>query len=201
MKTLFPALAIATACVGCLEVDDPNNDDEQEVITTVVLTFTPGDAGAAVIAKHADPEDDGNPVIDAITLRNNVLYTLTVEFLNELEDPAEDITEEVSEESDEHQVIIYGSGVAGPATGEEADGVITHAYDDEDDNGLPIGLKNRMTPVRVGQGDFKVMLRHLPVENGSAQKTEGLAEQFATGGSAGIPGDIDADVTFPITVE
>jgi len=201
MRASLPAiLAIAAATTGCPPVDNPDDDNEGEVITSIRLTFTPA-AGAAVVATHADPENDGDAIVDDITLANGTEYTLTLEFLNELEDPAEDITAEVADEAAEHQVIIYGSGVSGPATGDSGTARVEHEYADEDENGLPIGLENTITGITTGTGEFKVMLRHMPPENDAAVKNETVAEDFASDGSAGIGGDIDIDVTFALTVE
>ena len=196
------ASIIATlALLGCPAVDNPDDgENEGEVITRVALTFTPGGGGAAVQAAYADPENDGDPTVDPITLTEGATYALTLTFENQLADPVEDITVEVAEESDEHQVFIYGSAVEGPGTGTNAAAVVTHAYEDEDANGLPIGLDNTIVATAAGSGDFKVMLRHLPSEDGTAVKVDGLAATFATDGNA-IAGDADVDVTFALTVE
>jgi hypothetical protein len=117
-----------------------------------------------------------------------------------LADPVEDITAEVVEEGDEHQVFFYGSAVSGPATGENAAAIVSHAYADEDVNGLPIGVENTIDATSTGSGDFKVMLRHLPAEGGVAVKVATIAQDFAADGNA-IAGDADVDVTFALTVE
>lgn len=193
------AVLALSACPNIEEPPPPS--DENEVITTITLTFTPDGDGAAVTASYADPENDGDPVIDAITLTEGTTYGLSVRFLNELEDPAEEITEEVEAEGDEHQVFIYGSAVRGPATGANPDAAVVHSYADEDDGGLPVGLANTVVAESAGTGDLRLMLRHLPEEDGAAVKVDGLAEEFATGGSAALPGDADVDVTFPLTVQ
>lgn len=201
LPLLSAALVLPVALVGCLDVENPDEgDNEEEVITRVALTFTPAGGGDAVVAAFADPENDGNPTIDPITLANGSTYALTIAFENQLADPVEDITAEVAAEGDEHQVFIFGSAVQGPATGENADHVVTQAYADEDDAGLPLGLAHTIVATATGSGEFKVMLRHLPVEDGVATKVAGLAEAFATDGNA-IAGDADADVTFALTVE
>lgn len=195
------ALLAPAALVGCLDVETPDEgENEEEVITRVVLTFTPEGGGADVVAAFADPENDGNPTIDPITLENGTTYTLALTFENQLADPVEDITAEVAEEADEHQVFVYGSAVEGPATGDNAAAIVTHAYADEDEGGLPIGLENTIVATAAGSGDFKVMLRHLPAEGGVAAKVADLAGAFAAEGNA-IAGDADVDVTFALTVE
>jgi hypothetical protein len=198
---LTAVLSAPLALTGCFDVENPDEgENEGEVITRVSLTFTPDGGGDAVVAAFADPENDGNPTVDPITLANGTSYRLALTFENQLADPVEDLTVEVAAEADEHQVLVYGSAVQGPATGDNAAAVVTHAYADEDDAGLPIGLENTITATAAGSGDFKVMLRHLPAEGGVAVKVEGLAESFAVDGN-GIAGDADVDVTFALTVE
>ncbi len=203
MTRLFASSLFAVAslsAVGCVDVATPDPpDNEQEVITTVKVTFTPAGGGNALEFAFADPENDGSPVIDDVALENGTSYTMAVAFLNELEDPAEDITAEVEEESDEHQVFVYGSGVSGPATGENAAALVTHAYADTDANDLPVGLSNTITATAAGSAELKVMLRHLPVENETAQKVADLAAALAAGET--LPGEPDVDVTFPLVVE
>jgi hypothetical protein len=186
---------------ACKDAEAPHGHDENEVITTVVLTFTPAGGGAALEFTWADPEDDGSPVIDDVTLSDAADYDLTIQFINELASPSEDITEEVADESDEHQVFVLGSAVQGPATGDSAGAVITHSYDDTDGNGDPIGLANSVETIMPGSGDLQIVLRHLPPENDSPVKTATLADDVATGGLSAIGGSTDADVTFDLTVE
>ena len=181
---LFPTiLLLATACQDVEgDKDDHDHDHEQEVVTTVVLTFTPTGGGGELVFEWADPEDDGSPVIDEIVLSDAEDYSLTVSFLNELEDPAEDITAEVEDESDQHQVFFTGSGVEGPATGTNAAAILTHAYADTDVNGLPVGLDNDIGTRAVGSGELTVTLRHMPLESDQPVKVAGTAEEVAAGG-------------------
>ncbi|MEQ1571762.1 MAG: hypothetical protein ABMA64_39405 [Myxococcota bacterium] len=186
---------------GCPETKTPTEVNEEEVITTVQLDFTPAAGGDTVSFVWADPENDGNPVVDPITLALDGQYAMAVSFLNELADPVEDITAEVNEESDQHQVFVLGSAVAGPATGTPAGAVVEHAYADTDPNGLPVGLVNDITVLGAGSGTFEVVLRHLPPDGDVAVKVDGLAEQVASGGFGSLPGATDVDVTFDLTVE
>jgi hypothetical protein len=205
MKTitrLTPLLLLFTGACGDVEDDHDHSHshDENEVITTVVLTFTPDAGGADLEFTWADPEDDGDPVIDPIVLPSGD-YALSVSFLNELEDPAEDITAEIADEDDSHQVFFTGSGVEGPATGTNASAVITHAYADTDADGNPVGLTNDISTLAAGTGDLVVTLRHMPAEDGNPVKSATSAEDVASGGFASIGGDNDAEVTFPIEVQ
>lgn len=204
LTTAAPAaFALILTTGGCPgDPTDPEPEgNEEEVVTAVELTFAPSGGGADVVAIWEDPENDGAPVIDDIVLADGETYALSIRFLNQLEDPAENITEEIEEEDDEHQVFIYGDAVDGPGTDSPATAIVTHEYDDQDGDGLPIGLANTIVATGTGTETFSVMLRHLPPENDAAVKVEGLAEDFAADGTNGIAGDVDADVDFNLTVE
>lgn len=195
----LPLLTLAFG--GCDDTENPDETNENEVITTVVLRFTPTGGGDVLEFRWADPENDGSPVIDDIVLSDAQDYTLSVSFLNELESPAEDITQEVSAESEEHQIFITGTAVSGPATGASEGAVVSHSYGDVDENGFPIGLENSILTLGVGSGTFMVTLRHLPPEGDAAVKTADLAVDVASGGFDVIPGDTDVQVSFELAVE
>ena len=50
-------------------------------------------------------------------------------------------------------------------------------------------------------GDLTIMLRHMPPVNNTAVKTGDLAELVKDGKTAELPGNIDIEVVFPVTVE
>lgn len=189
-RFLAPLSLLLAACADVTNPDTTAGDNE--VITTVVLAFTPAGGGSPTEFRWADPENDGSPVIDPITLSDAEDYTVAVSFLNELEDPPEDITIEVEAESDQHQVFFLGSALGD---------VVTYTYDDADVNGYPVGLAGTLATVAPGAGTLQVVLRHLPPENDVAVKTGTLADDAAANGIASLPGDSDADVTFDLTVE
>lgn len=194
-------LLVALAASACTDTENPQEINPNEVITTVVLSFTPQAGGDLLEFRWADPENDGSPEIDDIVLMDSDDYDVTVSFLNELEDPAEDITEEVEAETDEHQVFFTGTAVAGPATADNPGAVVTHAYADTDENGFVVGLHNVVVTDATGTGTFTVTLRHLPPENNIAVKTASLAEDVAASGFDAIPGDTDAQVSFELIVQ
>jgi hypothetical protein len=190
------------------EGDAGGEENESEVITTVTLTFTPTAGGAPITASFRDADGDGGApgTADPVALAPETTYELTVSLLNELESPAEDITEEIREEAEEHQFFFVGTNVAGPATGATA-GTLVHAYADvESDYGpnaagddLPVGLTSTVTTGAAGgTAALEVILRHLPELNGAVQKVPGLAEDLAAG--TPLPGDVDVAVTFAVTV-
>ena len=130
---------------------------------------------------------------------------MSIELLNELADPVEDVTEEIRAEAEEHQVFVYGSSVIGP--GSNGDGLLTHEYADIESDyvpndvgeDLPLGLVNTIITGTPGDGQLDVMLRHLPALNDTPQKEPGLAEEFAR--DEPIAGLVDVDVSFEVTVE
>lgn len=181
---------------GDTEHDD-HGDDESEVITRVELTFTPDGGGDPIVAAFSDPDGDGgmSGMSDAITLAANTMYAMTVTFANELEEPAEDITAEIEEEAEEHQVFFGGDAVGG---------LLTHTYDDTEStyganaegDDLPVGLANTIAAADAGTGSLTVQLQHLPPVNDEAVKVAGLADMFPD-----LPGEPDASVSFDVTVE
>jgi hypothetical protein len=195
MKHATFASLLLAACGGGDQID-PN---EQELITTVVLTFEQPAGGPALTFEFDDPDGDGGdpPIADDIVLAPGT-YALSVQFQNRLEDPPEEITDEVADESDQHLVLLLGSAVVGPAT-DNLSGPLTHGYADTDANGLPIGLDNDITAA-AGTGTLNVVLRHMPPEEPPAKGADTLATVKSSGIEA-IGGSSDASVEFPVTVQ
>jgi len=185
------ALVLALLVPACALPEGTLND--QEVITTVILQF--GDAEFA----FDDPDGDGGelPTIDPIVLAPGS-YPLAVRFQNRLEDPPEEITEEVADEADQHLLLFTGSAVVGPAT-ENTTGPLQHAYADSDANGLPIGLANDVV-VTPGAGMLTVTLRHMPPELPPEKSADTTAEARANGVDS-IGGATDAQVSFSVVAE
>ncbi|MAY80043.1 MAG: hypothetical protein CL930_07170 [Deltaproteobacteria bacterium] len=201
LSSLTPLLLLSlSACSDVEKEEDDHHHHDHEVMTAVVLHFT-ADDGTELEFTWSDADNDADPVIDDIVLQDASDYTLSLSFLNELEDPIEDVTPEIADEDDEHQVFITGSAVDGPATESNADALVGHAYADEDVNGLPIGLDNDITTLGTGSGEFTVTLRHMPLQSGNSIKTESAAGDVASGGFSAIGGDNDVQVTFDISVE
>lgn len=200
LLAILPLVLPLVLLAACADIEKPDEENAEEVITTVVLDFVPASGSASSFA-WSDPEADGSPVVDDITLADGETYTVSVSFLNELEDPAEDITEEVGAEDDQHQVFVTGSAVQGPATGTNAAAVVSHAYADADANGFPVGLENTVASLMPGSGTLTITLRHLPPENDVAVKTGTLAEDAASSSLDALPGDTDVSVDFALTVE
>ncbi len=150
-----------TACKE--EVEDPHDHNEEELITSVELSFTEDSTTNTVEFKFADPDGDGGNAPtqhDTIQLKANTTYNLSLKFLNE-SDHVHDITGEVEEEADEHLVCF------------DVTGSTTVTINDMDGNNLPLGLESTVTTGDSESGSFTVSLKHQPdVKNGSCDVGE-----------------------------
>ncbi|MGB0646060.1 MAG: hypothetical protein ACPGQS_02735 [Bradymonadia bacterium] len=180
--------------------DHHGHDHENEVMTTVNLTFSPASGGDNLVFTWRDADGTANPVIDDITLAEGETYTLDIQILNELEDPAEDVTAELQDELDEHQFFITGSAVSGPASDSDM-ALMTHAYADVDGSGNPVGLANTIETIAAGTGGLKISLRHMPPVNDMPVKTADLADLVKAGDLSSLPGNFDIQVEFNVTVQ
>ena len=179
--------------LACSDVKDSHDHDhEQELITTVLLELDSTDGSESFVATWSDVEQSGAPMVDELILTVGLSYTLNVSFLNELESPAEDITQEIADEAEEHQIFFTGGAI---------DTLVGHSYLDSDANGLPVGLENELQALTVGSDTLTLTLRHLPPESDQAVKVDGLAEQANDEGLATLPGDSDVSVDFVLSVE
>ena len=143
---------------SCDDDNDPEAENEVEQITKITLTFNDGTND--IVGTYLDSDGDGpasgvfSPT--TIELDASTAYSLSIEFTNTLEDPEEDITEEVEEEGDEHQIFFsYTNSIFTDA----ADAW----YNDTDNNSLPIGLSTNWNTGNAGaSGNFTVTLKHQP---------------------------------------
>ncbi|PZR20532.1 MAG: type 1 periplasmic binding fold superfamily protein [Flavobacterium psychrophilum] len=187
MKNLrISALALITiiSLSSCSSDDTATIVNEEEVITTVTATFTPEAGGTPIVLTSRDLDGDG-PDAPVVTVSGNfatgTAYNGTVTFLNELETPAGNITEEIFEEGHEHQIFFQQNGL----------GIFT--YNDTDVNGNPIGLKFKYTAAaNAATGNLTLTLRHEPNKDG---------EGVANGNITNAGGSTDAEVVFNVSVQ
>lgn len=178
------AIAAMLSFASCSSDDDaPVPVNEEEVITTVTATFTPMAGGSTITLTSRDLDGDG-PNAPVVTASGNfvagITYHGSIVFLNELNNPAENITDEIEEEGDEHQIFYQQNGLG------------SFIYDDEDMNGNPVGLHFTYTAATTPiTGNLTVTLRHEPNKAG---------EGVAAGSIANAGGSTDAEVTFAVTV-
>ena len=176
-------LAAATILFATSCSNDPEPVNEEEVITTVVLEFSRNGAVAATLtSKDADGDGPAAPqVTQTGRLNRSLVYTGTVRFLNELENPAEDKTAEIRAEDDEHQVFFQAPAGLGVFT-----------TTDFDRNRNPLGLSFGFTAGTASTvQDLIVTLRH---------KLMKTAAGVAAGNIANAGGSTDAEVTFKVTL-
>lgn len=185
---LSPLFILALSACSDVEKGGEHGHDH-EVITTVVLNLTSQTDGTEQEIRWVDGEDHDQDII----LTNATAYDLSVSALNELEDPAEDLTPEIEDEADEHQLFFTGSAID--------NALIAHTYEDSDSEGLPLGLKNTIDALAAGAGGLTVTLRHLALQNGNKVKREGMAEDVAAKGFSGIEGEGDTDFTIKFVIE
>ena len=110
--------------------DDPEVVNEEEVFTTVTTTLTAGSSVITLTSRDLDGDGPNAPVVTASgDLKINTTYNGATTFLNETVTPADDITAEVKEEGEDHQLFYQAPTAVG-----------TFNYGDTDKNGKPIGL-------------------------------------------------------------
>jgi len=177
----YALLAIPFLYFSCDDDDTPEEINEEEVITTMIVTLVNHQNGSDVVTMQTqDLDGDGpnEPVLNVSgPLSAGTSYAGSVQFLNEMEDPAEDITEEVQEEDDEHQVFFSASGVS-----------MDFVYMDFDGNGNPLGTQFVLAPLTTGEGNVIITLIHEPDKpNDNTLNTAG--------------GSIDIQTSFAVVVE
>ena len=182
-KLKFIAMAIFAIVLlnSCSDDDDtPEAVHEEEVITTMTITLTPSGGGTAVTLKTQDLDGDGpNAAVISVSgnLTAGVAYNGAIELLNETESPAEDITEEVEEEGDEHQFFYtVGSGLDA-----------TTAYTNFDGNGNNLGTEFTLTAGAASSGNLTFTLRHEPTKPNTGLSDAG--------------GETDIAATFSVTIQ
>ncbi len=188
MKTLknllfLTFIASLSSLPGCND-DDPEPINEEELITTIILTFTPTGGGDPAVFQFKDPDGAGGaaPVLTSDTLAPATTYSATLSLLNESVDPAEDIGAEVEEEGEAHQFFFQVSA------GLE----LLFTYEDQDAGGNPLGLKTNWTSAAASIGTLKVILRHEPDKN---------AAGVSGGDITNAGGETDVEVEWPVVIQ
>lgn len=184
LKLKWALMAMLFVLLASCDKDDPEPVNEEEVITTVRLTFTPARGGSAIVATFQDFDGAGgnSPIVTNPILSANTSYSVSVQFLNETQNPSEDITAEVADEAVDHQVFFeVGSGLN-----------FTYSYDDEDGNGNPIGLNGTVQTGTASSGSLAIVLVHQPNKSASG---------VAQGDPTNAGGEEDVRVTFTASIQ
>ena len=185
MKFFKYALLASTLIFASCSKDEPLPApvNQEEVITTLtVMLENSFDSGGSdtVVMQYQDLDGDG-PDAATVTvsgpLSNNTAYDASIVLLNETEDPAENINEEIQEEDLDHQFFYtVGSGLD-----------VTTEYNSFDSAGNPLGLDFYLVTAGASSGGLTFTLRHEPNKPNTGLENAG--------------GETDIEVTFDITVE
>lgn len=181
LKAYAVIIVLAISFASCSSDDDttPEIINEEELITTLIATFTDPATNEVITLQSQDLDGDNGdePTLTVSgNFNGNTTYEGTVQFLNELED--EDITEEVEEESDEHQVFFTFSS--------DLDASITHTNFDGNNN--PLGTTADLVAGEASTGTLTITLRHQPIKPNDGTLV-----------SAG--GDTDIQAIFDVVIE
>ncbi len=187
LKTIAFVFSLATIFTSCSNDSDATPVNEEELITTITAVFTPEGGGTAITLESKDLDGDG-PDAPAIAISapfaQNTTYNGVVTFENESVNPAEDITEEILAEAEDHQIFYQKTGTINSFS------YSTNA-DNFDADGKPVGLQIVFTTTTAATGTLKIILIHLP--NKSAA---GVSDGDITNAGGGT----DAEAIFNITV-
>ena len=187
---LFAALTMGFA--SC-ESEDPEKENEGEVITDVTLKFQEVDASnnpidTAVSFKARDPQGiavGASPTIQTVNLTRGKKYLMTIEVFNGI--AKEDITKEILAEAAEHQFYFLGAAFTS--------NIMTIAYADA--GGIALGLRNLVT-VSSSPGtnntSMRVVLRHDLNKSFTGANNPNFANFVQAGG------ETDLDITFPVVL-
>ena len=187
--SLYLVALLAFGFASC-ESEDPEKENEGEVITDVTLNFQELNASNALVGsvftfKASDPqgiEVGKTPTVQSISLTKGKKYQMTIEVTNSIEN--EDITKEILEEAAAHQFFFLG-----PVFDSN---IFSIQYADGD--GIGLGLKNIVTvssSTGTNNSSMRVVLRH-----DLDKKVSGTNPNFSNFVQAG--GETDLDLTFPI---
>lgn len=176
---LIGLISLSMAAISCSDDDVPPEENEEEVIDKVSLIFTRTDITEPPLKfEGIDPDGEATDPfeLDEIILKAGALYELEIILENTTSN--ENITEEVKEEGEEHQLFFsWTEGVFSDPSGTGNIGSSgTVNYIDQDDSGNPIGLSTTWTTSQSAEtGEFRVVLKHQP-DIKSATSTSGDGE-------------------------
>lgn len=168
-------LALTNTLTSCSDDDDPDPVLEEEFITNLTLTFTnTADATDAVVLFSTAPDgfEDGTSTENILgTFTAGATYSLSLEILNEQEDPADDVlNDDIIPEADEHFFAYAVNGINLTMTRD--------ASDVAGPDGSKLGVNTTWVAGAISNGNLQIRLIHEPT-------TVDDSDEFgsATGGS------------------
>lgn len=172
-------LALFAFTFSACEDDQHDHGNDSELITTVTLTLTPAGGGTPVTGSWRDIDGTGgaSPVISGLTLVAGTTYEGTISFLDESKSPVFNITEEVLDEAEEHQVFYTFS----------PSGSVTVTILDKDSGNLPLGLSARFVVSGSSAASLSLNIKLSHFDGGTKNGTTPSDEN-------------DVNVDIPVTV-
>lgn len=177
---------------GCKKDDNnpstpPPEINDGELITNVTLVFTDQE-GVVSEFYFSDPDGPGGemPQTSSIQLSNNKIYQVEI-LLSDQSDPSDIIllNDEIIAEAEDHQFFYQLIN---------NEDIVEIEYNDDDPNGMPLGLSTKWTTINPTSGSelIRLILRHEP-------------DKFASGVAQGDPsnagGETDIEIDFGLIVE
>jgi hypothetical protein len=186
---LLSFVFLYTSCTS----EDPEEENEEELITDVTLKFTEVNSSGVAIGtpfnfKAVDNQGLGlgTPNIETINLGKGKRYLLEITLFNSIEN--EDVTKEIKEEADEHQFYFLGTAFVGSP-------ILSYTYADEGDE--LVGLRGYIQVVQnpgFNNATFRLVLRH-DLNKSFTGANNPSFENFIQAG-----GETDLDIDFPIVL-
>ncbi len=188
--SLYLLALVAFGFASC-ESEDPEKENDGEVITDVTLKFQELNASNALVGsvlsfKASDPqgiEVGKTPTIQSISLAKGKKYQMTIEVTNAIK--GEDITQEILTEAAAHQFFFLGQVF------DSSFFSIQYA----NAGGIALGLKTTVTvssSTGTNNSNMRVVLRHELNKSFPGASNPNFAN-FAQAG-----GETDLDLTFPV---
>ena len=171
-------LFVSSTCFAMSCSDDPEATNEEEVITTVLVTLQPTEGETVTLTWddiNLDAVVDESEIVVSDNLVPGTSYAATIQLLNKSGNSEVNITDEVQKEAEDH-IFCFTVTTAGIS--------ITNL--NKDKNELPLGITSVWTTTSATTaGTVTITLRHQP--------------GVKTGDCPGA-GDTDASITFPVNV-
>jgi len=154
MKKIALSVLMAGVLITSCKKDKPEEPNDNEVITTMKLTFVPVGGGTTLTYLFDDPDGPGGaaPTQQEIVLATTKTYNVTVQLLDKTKTPVADVTLEVQSEPTAHRFYYEPTAPSNIAVS----GL------DNDTNGVPLGITSTWATGAVATGKLKVTLRHYP---------------------------------------
>lgn len=170
---------------SCKKESHDHEHNEEELITTLKLNFTPQGGGDVLNFVWEDLDGNPNtpPMVQNILLDKGKKYDVSVEVLNRSVNPEKDITVELMSEKESHRFYFIPT----PAN------LVTISGYDKDANNVTVGLSSLWeTAATAATEKLRVVLRHYAGNPPNKEENDPVDSPKAS---------TDIDVEFPLEVK